>query len=327
MKKQKIAVIGATGLVGQTFLHILEENNIDNYEIQLFASSQSDGKKIRINQKNYIVKTLDQHSFDDVDYACFFSSADISKIYIPIAIRKNVTVIDNSSYFRMHDDVKLIAYGVNESLIQKEDLLIANPNCCIIQSVILLSLLNRFKIQKVIYNTYQSVSGSGKQGIDDLLRCRKGLMPLFYETDISFTCIPKIGEYNENDYTEEEIKLIEETKKILHNPSLDVVATCVRVPVMFSHGVSVQAELVENFEIKDIKEAFANQNNFVVFEKILPSSILSCKNDKVYVGRIRKHDNNVLFYCVADHVRVGAATNAYLILKHFIDLRGEEYGK
>ncbi len=327
MEKQKLAVIGATGLVGQTFLHILEEKNMDQLDILLFASSNSNGKKIRFQQKNYIVNTLDSHSFDDVQYACFFSSADISKHYVPIAKQKNVTVIDNSSYFRMHDDVKLIAYGVNDSLIEKEDLFISNPNCCIIQSVILLSLLKKFKIKKVIYNTYQSVSGSGKPGIDDLLRCRKGLMPLFYETDISFTCIPKIGDYNQQNYTDEEVKLIEETKKILDDPTLDVVATCVRVPVMFSHGVSIQVELEEDFEVEDIKEAFSNQSNVVICEKVVPSSILSCKNDKVYVGRIRKHQNNVLFYCVADNVRVGAATNAYHILEHFLKIRSNENGK
>lgn len=322
MERQRLAIVGATGLVGQTFIHILEEyGELNNFDLKLLASEKSKGQQIKIKDYEYTVEQLGSDSFDDVDYACFFSSADISKNYVPLALSKNVTVIDNSSYFRMNDDVKLIAYGVNESTIDKEDILIANPNCCIIQSVILLSLLQKYKIKKIIYNTYQSVSGSGKQGIDDLLRCRKGLMPLFYETDISFTCIPKIGEYDENNFTDEEVKLIEESKKILNDNTIDIVSTCVRVPVMFSHGVSVQVELEKKFEIEEIKKDFKNKDNIVLCEKIVPSSVLSCKNDKVYVGRIRKHKDNVLFYCVADNVRVGAATNAYNILKHILKIR------
>lgn len=317
MCKQKIAIVGATGLVGQTFLHLLEEKDIlDNYSLKLLASKNSKGQKIKIKNEEYVVELLNENSFDDIDFALFFSTNEISKNYVPIALNKNVKVIDNSSYFRMNENVKLIAFGANESLINVNDCLIANPNCCIIQCIILLNMLKKYHIQKIIYNTYQSVSGSGKQGIDDLLRCRKGLMPLFYETDISFTCIPKIGEYLENGYTEEEIKLANESKKILQNNNIDVVATCVRVPVMFSHGVTVEVTLQDNFDIDEIIDIFKNNPNVVICDKIVPSSILSCKNDKIYVGRIRKHNNDLLFYCVADNVRVGAATNALNILEY-----------
>ena len=321
MEKIKLAIVGATGLVGQTFLHILEEENLDNVEVKLFASSKSEGNKVKFNDKYHIVHALDDESFNDVDYACFFSSATISKIYIPIALKKNVKVIDNSSYYRMKENVPLIAYGVNENLINNTNQLIANPNCCVIQSIIPIALLQDYRIKKIIYNTYQSVSGSGKQGIDDLIRCRKGFVPLFYETDISFTCIPKIGDYENNDFTEEENKVIKETKKILNNNEIDVVSTCVRVPVMFSHGVSIQVELEKEFDIEKIKQIFDSQKNIVFCDKIPPTSVLSCKNDKVYVGRVRKHNNSVLFYCVADNIRVGAATNAFLILKKLISLK------
>lgn len=318
MEKIKIAIIGATGLVGQTFLNIIKDD-IDKYEIKLFASNKSNGKKIKINNKYYYIYPLDSNSFVDVDYACFFTEASISKEYIPIALKNNVKVIDNSSWFRMKENVPLIVDGVNDNLINKNNTLISNPNCCVIQCMVLLSILKKYGIKKVSYNTYQSVSGSGKKGIDDLLRCRKGLIPLFYETDISFTCIPKIGEYDEKGYTDEEVKMVEETHKILDQKEIDVVATCVRVPVMFSHGVSIDVELEKEFDIETIKQEFSEKENIVVCNKIVPSSILSCKNDKVYVGRIRKHNNRILMYCVADNIRVGAATNAYNILKKLIN--------
>ena len=319
MEKNKVAIIGATGLVGQTFLYIIKDD-IDKYELKLYASINSSGRKLKIANKYYIVNSLDDTSFDDVDYACFFADAEISKIYIPIALSKGVKVIDNSSFFRLKDEVLLIVNGVNDYLINLNSNLISNPNCCVIQSMMVVSLLKEYGIKKVMYNTYQSVSGSGKQGIDDLLRCRKGLLPLFYETDISFTCIPKIGEYKEDGFTDEEHKIINETKKVLDDQDIDVVASCVRVPVMFSHGVAVQIELEKPFELHEIKNKIKKKENLVYCDKIVPSSVLSCKNDKVYVGRLRKHNNSLLFYCVADNIRVGAATNAYNILKKLVNM-------
>ena len=255
----------------------------------------------------------------------FFTSEDISKIFIPLAQKKNVVVIDNSSAFRMDENVKLIAYGVNEQTIDKNDTLISNPNCCCIQSVRVINKLINYGIKRIIYNTYQSVSGSGKQGIDDLLRCRKGLMPLFYDTDISFTCIPKIGDYLDNDFTTEEEKLMLETKKILNNYDIEALATCVRVPVMFSHGISIQLDLLNDFSLPDIIRKLKSDPNIVVCENIIPSGVLSCKNDKIYVGRIRKIGKTLMLYCVADNVRVGAATNALYILHHIASLRGNDY--
>lgn len=324
MKKKTLAIIGATGLVGQTFLHILEEHNED-FELKLFASKKSEGKKLFVNNKSYIVHKLTNDSFKNIDYALFFTDASVSSIYIPKAIENNVKVIDNSSHFRMNDEVKLIAYGANEDLIDHNDNLISNPNCAVIQSIVPLYTLKSFGIKEISYNTYQSVSGSGKKGIDDLLRCRKGYMPKFYESDISFTCIPKIGELNKDGFTSEEQKMIDETRKILIDHSIDISATCIRVPVMFSHGVSVEVKLKEKFTVENIIDCFKNNSNIVVCDNILPTSILSCKSDKIYVGRIRKKHDRLLFYCVADNVRVGAASNAYNILKHMIKL-GEQNG-
>lgn len=322
MEKIKIAIVGATGLVGQTFLKILEENNVDNIEVKLFASLKSQGSKIKFKDKYHIVHGLDETSFYDVDYACFFSSPCVSKIYVPIALKRKIKVIDNSSCFRMKKDVLLIAYGANDNLINKNENLICNPNCCVIQSIIPINLLKNFNIKRIIYNTYQSVSGSGKQGIDDLIRCRKGEIPTFYETDISFTCIPKIGDYQINNFTDEENKMIAETKKILNDDSIDVLATCIRVPVMFSHGVSVQIDFEKQIDLEAIKDIFKKQPNIVFCDKIPPTSVLSCKNDKIYLGRLRKENNSLLFYCVADNIRVGAATNTFYILKKLI---GEDF--
>lgn len=323
MNKIKLAIIGATGLVGKTFLHLLEEND-DKYEIKLFASEKSNGKIVRLSKKTYIVHKLDENSFDNIDYTLFFSSSYVSEQFIPIALSKNVKVIDNSSFFRRDENVKLVAYGANDNLISKNDRLISNPNCAVIQSIVILNTLKEFEISKISYNTYQSVSGSGKKGIDDLLRCRKGEMPLFYETDISFTCIPKIGNIDKNGISDEEDKLMFETKKILNDYSIEVLATCVRVPVMFSHGVSVEVTLNKEFSIEEIIEKLKNNENIVVCDNIIPTSILSCKTDKIYVGRIRKINDKLMFYCVADNVRVGAATNAYNILKQMIKL-GDSY--
>lgn len=319
MSRIKLAIVGATGLVGQTFLHILEENK-ENFELKLFASKKSKDKKMFLNNKSYIVHQLNENNLKNVDYALFFSPSSVSSVFVPIALNNNIKVIDNSSYFRMDDNVKLIAYGANEKLLTKEDQIISNPNCAIIQSIVPINMLKKFGISSISYNTYQSVSGSGKKGIDDLLRCRKGDMPKYYETDISFTCIPKIGDITSNGFSEEENKMIEESKKILNDDDVKVLATCVRVPVMFSHGVSVELTLKESFTLKDIINTLKENNNIVICDNILPTSVLSCKSDKIYVGRIRKIDNKLLFYCVADNVRVGAATNAYNILKHIIKL-------
>lgn len=323
MKNKTLAIVGATGLVGQTFIKILQEEKNNKYNLKLFASEKSANKKIRFFEDMLEINTLDENSFDDVDYALFFTNEDISKVFIPIALKKNVVVIDNSSAFRMDENVKLVAFGANEESICLNDKLISNPNCCCIQSVKILSKLVKYKINKITYNTYQSVSGSGKQGIDDLLRCRKGLMPLFYDSDISFTCIPKIGEYKDNNFTSEEEKLMQETKKILKNNQIDVLATCVRVPIMFSHGISINVEFENDFQIKEIINDLSKDKDIVICDNIIPTSVLSCKNDKVYVGRIRKYNKQLLLYCVADNIRVGAATNAYKILEYYIKLRGD----
>ena len=196
-----------------------------------------------------------------------------------------------------------------------------------IQTPKVLKILKKYNIKKIIVNTYQSVSGSGKKGIDDLIRCRKGLMPIFYQSDISFTCIPLIGKENINHISTEEEKIMNEYKKILNNSNIEIYATCVRVPVMFSHGVSCQIEFSNDFDINDIIKDLENIPNVVYCDNIVPTSILSCKNYKIYIGRLRKQNNNLLFYCVADNVRVGAANNSYLLLTKLIELEEENERK
>ena len=319
MSQYRLAIIGATGLVGKTFLKILEDNN-ENFDIKLFASNKSVGKKIKYKNKTYVVHKIEENSFKDVDFALFFTSSAVSKYYVELALKEKVKVIDNSSCFRLVAESKLVAIGANEDVLNVNDYLISNPNCAVIQSIVLLSMLSKYGIKDISYNTYQSVSGSGKQGIDDLLRCRKGDMPLFYETDISFTCIPKIGELLEDGFTEEENKMILETKRLLNNTNINVCATCVRVPVMFSHGVSIEVSLKQDFTVEQVEEIFKENSKVVLCKNITPTSILSCKSDKIYVGRIRKVNDKLLFYCVADNIRVGAASNSYNILKTLIKL-------
>lgn len=322
MKPINLGIVGATGLVGRTFLKVLEEYHIPIQELRLFASFKSNGKMIPFQKKDYVIHTLYEGCFKGLDYVLFSAGTEISRQWAYKAVKENATVIDNSACFRMKEGVLLLVPEINmdDKKIDKP-CLIANPNCSTIQSVLCLNALKSFHLKRVIYNTYQAVSGSGQKGILDLLRCRNNKIPLFYEEDISYTCIPKIGNVLENHYTSEEIKMMEETKKILEDDQLEVVANCVRVPVMFGHGVSILAEFEKQISVKQAMEALKKQPGVVVLEEDLPTSILATSTDFVYVGRIRKDlskKNSIFFYCVADNVRRGAASNAVLILKKLI---------
>lgn len=322
MKTINLGIVGATGLVGRTFLKVLEEYHIYIDELRLFASSKSKGKLIRFHNKEYYVNTLYDGCFKGLDYVLFSAGAEVSRQWALKAVKENATVIDNSSYFRLQENVHLLVPEINmdDKKIDRP-CLVSNPNCSTIQCVLCLNALKQFRLKRVIYNTYQAVSGSGQKGILDLLRCRNNKIPLFYESDISYTCIPKIGDFESENYSTEEWKMIQETKKILEDEQLEVVANCVRVPIMFGHGVSVLAEFESPISVTQAIEALKKQPGVVVLEDELPTSILATSTDYVYVGRIRKdvsRKNSLLFYCVADNVRRGAASNAVLILQKMI---------
>lgn len=320
MKKFNVAIVGATGLVGSTFIKVLEEYDFPINEIVLLASVKSAGKVIHCFGKDIVVMELNKNSFEKIDIALFSAGGDVSRIYAPIAAASGALVIDNSSAFRMDPNVPLVVPEVNSEDIVTTGI-IANPNCSTIQSVLPVKALDKaFIVNRVMYSTYQAVSGSGIKGRDDLERTKKGEKPQFYPYNISETCIPEIDVFTDNDYTKEEMKMVGETRKMLHKPDLKISATCVRVPVRNSHAVSIYVELEKNFSMEQVKKVLKDYEGIKLVDnpkkQIYPTSTMSNGNDYVYVGRVRKDlssDNAVLLYCVADNVRKGAASNAVQI--------------
>ena len=321
MKKYNVAVVGATGLVGRTFLKVLEEYNFPINNLILYASARSKGKVVTYCGKEYVIEELTKDSFDGVEIALFSAGGSISQEYAPIAEAKGAVVIDNSSAWRMHEDCALVVPEINFDDIYTKRKIIANPNCSTIQSVLPLKpLSDKFGLKRVVYTTYQAVSGSGQKGVEDLKRCKEGSLPEFYPYDISNTCIPEIDSFLDDGYTKEEMKMVNETRKILHLDNLPVSATCIRVPVESCHGVMIQVELEKEFTIEEVKEALKEQKGIILYDDpknhIYPNSIVAKDNDAVYVGRIRKDlscKNGLLLYCVADNIRKGAAANAVQI--------------
>lgn len=332
MNKKSLAIVGATGIVGRKVLEILEEEEIifDNY--YLFASKKSAGKNIFFKNKLYEVKELNEKSFDDkIDYAIFVAGTEASKKYIPIANSKGCVVIDNSSFFRMNKDVPLIVPEININCIRKKDKLIANPNCSTIQAVIALAPLNkRYKIKRIVYSTYQAVSGAGKYGIEDFTNGINNYYLKGYEYNLKKfkypifnNCIPQIDVFEKDGYTKEEYKLINETRKILNNDRIKITATCVRVPVLNSHCESINVEFEESFEINEVKDILRKTKNVVVIDENeeYPIPTIANETNNVYVGRIRKdysNLNSLNLWVVADNLRRGAAYNAVEILKNIL---------
>ena len=288
-----LGIVGATGLVGKTTLKVLTEKNlpIDNYVF--LASSRSKGKVIEFKNKEYKVKELTENSFKNLNYAIFVAGGDISKKYAPIAIKNNCIVIDNSSTFRMDSDVPLIVPEVNPEDIKLHHGIISNPNCSTIQSVIPLKILNdTYGIKRVIYSTYQAVSGAGQKGIEDLENTSNGLAPQKFPYPIYNNCIPQIDTFLENGYTKEEEKMLNETRKILNLPKLKITATTVRVPVQNSHSIATNVELKTSFEIKDIIKLFENTKNIIVKNDFLnndyPIATDATGKDEVFIRKNQK---------------------------------------
>lgn len=329
MKSYKLAIVGATGLVGRTILKILEEKKLKNFEYTLFSSSKSAGTELKFMNKNYVVKELTEISFDEkFDFAIFSAGAETAKRFAPIAASKNCIVIDNSSAFRMQDDVPLIVPEVNFEDVINHKNIIANPNCSTIQAVVVLKPLDdKFKIKRIIYSTYQAVSGSGKLGLEDLENGRIGAQtPLLkFSHPIYDNCLPQIDIFLINGYTKEEMKMVNETRKILGHPNLPVTATCVRVPVTNCHGESINIEFENDFSESEIKNILSSSPGIKVldntFNEEYPINSLVNGHDEVFVGRIRKDfskKNTLNLWVVADNLRKGAATNAVQILEKLI---------
>lgn len=328
MKKYKIAVVGATGVVGSTFLKVLAEYKLPIEELFLFASSKSAGKIINFEGQDCVVRELTKDSFKGlgIEIALFSAGGSISLEYAPLFASEGILVIDNSSAFRNDPKLPLVVPEVNPFDIRNKGI-IANPNCSTIQSIIPLKALEeKYGLKRVVYSTYQAVSGSGMKGIKDLENTLKGEENAFYPHKIAETCIPEIDSFLDNGYTKEEIKMVNETRKMLHKPELPISATCIRVPVPNGHGVSIMAELDKPFEVADVRELFKNYPGLKLVDEpsshIYPTSTMANGNDLVYVGRIRKDlscENGILFYTVGDNIRKGAASNAVQIAKYVID--------
>lgn len=323
----KVGIVGATGLVGTTFLKVLEERDFPIDELYLFASARSAGREVEYRGKTYIVEELTERSFDrEMDYALFSAGGDISKKYSPIASRNNVVVIDNSSAFRMDEDVPLIVPEVNPEAAMKHKNIIANPNCSTIQAVVPLKVLDdKWSIKRVVYSTYQAVSGSGLAGIRDLEDGIRGEEPKNYPHPIAYNCLPHIDVFMENGNTKEEEKMIGETRKILEKPNLPVSATCVRVPVKHGHSISVNVELEKEFEIEEVRRALSETPGIILMDdpanNIYPMPISVEGKDEVFVGRVRRDESLVSglnLWIVADNIRKGAATNTVQIAELLI---------
>ena len=324
MKNYKLALVGATGLVGRTALEILEEYSLPISEYVFFASKKSAGTKVNFMGKDYIVQELTDNSFDDgFDYAIFSAGGDTAKHFAPIAAEKGCIVIDNSSAFRMDNDVPLVVPEVNPESAFENHGIIANPNCSTIQAVVPLKVMNDIcPIKRIVYSTYQAVSGAGKKGVDDLTNNTTTKFPY----PIQNNCLPHIDVFLPNGYTKEEMKMINETRKILGRPDLKITATTVRVPVMNSHSESINVEFEKDFDLTEIIEKLKNSKGIIVQDdagnNIYPLATNANGHDEVFVGRIRRDDSvtyGLNFWCVADNIRKGAASNAIQILKLLID--------
>ncbi len=322
MKKVNLAIVGATGMVGRTFLKVLEERNFPINNLFLFASKKSKGQKIIFNENEYVVEELKKDSFNrDIDIALFSAGSKISKEYAPLAKKNGITVVDNSSAWRMDKNIPLIVPEVNPEDIKWNSGIIANPNCSTIQCVVALKPLHDlFKIKRIVYSTYQSVSGSGVGGIDDLENGLKSLRPKKYPHPIAFNCLPHIDIFTDNNYTKEEIKMIDETKKILNDNNVKITATAVRVPIKFGHSVSINLEFEKPFTVTKIMKIFKEAKGIIVQDdvsrNIYPTPLSTEGTDEVYVGRIRRDfsvENGLNIWVVADNIRKGAATNAVQI--------------
>lgn len=329
MKKINLAIVGATGMVGRTFLKVLEERNFPIENLYLFSSARSAGSVVKFAGKDCVIEELTENSFDrDIQIALFSAGGSISEKFAPIAASKGVLVIDNSSQWRMDPNVPLVVPEVNPDAIKEHKGIIANPNCSTIQAVVPLKPLHeKYKIKRVIYSTYQAVSGSGLKGVKDLEDGIKGEPNNFYPHPIAYNCLPHIDVFTDNGYTKEEIKMINETMKIFNDYDIKVTATTVRVPVKNCHSESINVELEKPFELSSIVNDLKNMDGVVVVDNPdkleYPTAVDANGHNEVFVGRIRRDfsvDNGVNFWCVADNIRKGAATNAVqiaeLVLKY-----------
>ncbi|KRG10134.1 aspartate-semialdehyde dehydrogenase [Staphylococcus sp. NAM3COL9] len=325
----KLALAGATGLVGRKMLETIDRKGIAFDELVLFSSARSAGKNIEFQGKNYTVKELTEEAAKaSYDYVLMSAGGSTSEHFSPIFEQAGAIVIDNSSQWRMTEGVDLIVPEVNEPALDRK--IIANPNCSTIQSVVPLKpLQEQFGLKRVAYTTYQAVSGSGVKGKQDLAEGANGKAPEAYPHPIYNNVLPHIDTFLENGYTKEEQKMIDETRKILKDDELKVTATCVRVPVQDSHSVHMSVTLEKEATVSAIQELFENDDRVVLEDdpqnNVYPLAINSTDRDEIFVGRIRRDetlDNTFHVWCTSDNLLKGAALNAVQILEQVMSLKG-----
>ncbi len=327
MKHYNVAMVGASGMVGQKMLQVLEERNFPIANFYPMSSSRSAGKPVVFQSKQYLLEELNENSFKkEIDIALFSAGGETSLHYAPIAAQDGVIVIDNSSAFRMEEHVPLIVPEVNSHAIKGHQNIIANPNCSTIQAVVALKPIHdAYRIKRIVYSTYQAVSGSGLKGYQDLENGIKGGENRFYPHPIAFNCIPHIDSFLENGYTKEEMKMINETHKIFDDYGIAITATTVRVPVYYGHSESINVETQRPFDLEEVKQLLQSSPGIVLLDEpqnnIYPTPVAAENKDDVFVGRVRRDfscENGLNLWVVADNIRKGAATNAVQIAEKLI---------
>lgn len=321
----KIGILGATGAVGRQMLDCLIEQEIPVDDLVLLASKKSAGQIIRFKDKDYEVKEVNHDSFKGLDVVLGASSNEVAKQYKDDIVKAGAVFIDNSSAFRMDDDVPLIVPEINGNDAKKHKGVISNPNCSTIITLMAINAINKLsKVKVMIASTYQAVSGAGKGGIDELNKEINDIeyKPSVFPYTIAYNCIPCIGSLKDNLYTSEEMKMENEGKKILHNDDLRVTCTCVRVPVLRSHCISVSLKCERPLSVTEVREALSKEAGLILYDDVLdnkyPMPLVTSNQDKVYVGRIREDrvlEGGISLFCSGDQIRKGAASNAVQIIK------------
>jgi aspartate-semialdehyde dehydrogenase len=324
----KLAIVGATGMVGRTMLEVLKERNIHFDELHLVASESNKGKILKFKEKDYSLITLEDALNLDLDYALFSAGGQISTEWAPKFAQQNTVVIDNSSAWRMDENCPLVVPQINQNTV-KENKIIANPNCSTIQMVLALSGLHKtYKIKRLVISTYQSVSGTGKDAVqqreDERIQGTSSNMAYLYPIDQN--CIPHCDVFLSNGYTKEEMKLVHETRKILNAPQIQITAPAVRVPVVGGHSESINVEFENDFEMNDVRRILDETEGLVLIdnqeENQYPMPLFAKDKDYVMVGRLRRDESQpkaLNMWVVADNLRKGAATNAVEILEGLLN--------
>ena len=334
-RKANIAILGATGVVGREITKVFDELKIEYNSIKFLSSAKSAGTKINFQGKEYTVEEAKPESFDGVNIVLASAGASTSKLFAPEIVKRGGVLIDNSSAFRMEDNVPLVIVGANEDDIRLHKGIIANPNCSTSQLMLVLKPLNeKFNIKRLIVSTYQAVSGAGLKAINELRENTKAALngekfePNAFKKEIAFNVLPQIDVFCDNGYTKEEMKVVNETKKILHLPQdLPISCTAARVPVFNSHSEAVDIEFEQNVSPDEVREILRNTFGVEVIDNPdnfeYPTTKDSSGVNPVYVGRIRKNlafNNGITLWCVADNLRIGAALNTVRICQKVIEM-------